>query len=72
MDKLIGIWSYRLGIVSASIALVWRLANALSFVPNSFMRIGVDVSYWSFFHVATLLFVVTIATTCHVWLSTQK
>lgn len=72
MDKLIGRWSYWGGVVCATIAILWRVANAFSFVPNSFMRTGVDVSYWSFLHTGFLLFIVTMASAGYSFLSSKK
>ena len=72
MDRLIGRWSYLVGIGSAAIALLWRLANAFNFVPPSTMRTGVDISYLSFLHFAFLLFIVTMATAGYAYLVSQK
>lgn len=72
MEKLIGRWSYWAGITCAAIAILWRLANAFSFLPVSTMRTGVDISYLSFLHIGFLLFIVTMATACYSFLASQK
>ncbi len=72
MDRLIGRWSYWAGVACAAIAILWRLANALSFLPNNMMRSGIDIGYLSFLHIGFLLFIITMATACYTWLTTQK
>jgi hypothetical protein len=68
MVKLIGQWTYWAGISCSIISLLWRLANAFSFLPGSTMRTGVDISYLSFLHFAFLMFIVTMATGCYSFL----
>ncbi len=72
MDRLIGRSSYWAGVACAVLAILWRIGNALSFLPASLMRHGIDVSYWSCVHIAFLLFIVTMATASYTWLANHK
>jgi hypothetical protein len=72
MDKLIGRWSYWVGVSCAAIATLWRLANALNLLPASTGRSGIDISYLSFLHFSFVLFLVTMATACYAWMSSQS
>lgn len=72
MDKLIGRLSYWAGIACSVMAILWRVANAFSYLPNSMMSRGVDISYLSFLHTGFLLFIVTMATACYSWLAGQS
>lgn len=72
MDKLIGRWSYWIAMVCAGIAVLWRLGNAMSFLPNSIVRTGIDISYLSFLHLGFLLFIITMATACYSYIASQS
>jgi hypothetical protein len=65
MEKQIARWSYLLGLVCALVAAVWRLAGAFG-VPDQFRFGGGFVGYWSFFHGAFLLLLLTVATASYV------
>ncbi len=71
MDRQICRWSYWMGIASSVIAIVWRLGNALSFLPNSLIRHEMDISYLSLLHLGFLFFIITKATACYSWSNSQ-
>jgi len=72
MDRLIGRWSYWLGIASLTIGIVWRMGNAFSFWPVSLIRRELDVSYMTFLHLGFLLFILTMASASFSWVNSRK
>ena len=72
MEKHIGRWSYWLGIACLAIGVVWRAVNALGVLAPPTAAPGRPISYWSFYHGSILFLVTSIATTCYVWLDTEK
>ena len=72
MEKLIGRWSYWLGIACLVIAVIWRAVNALGLMLPLAVTPGHTIWYLSFFHASILFFAATIATACYAWLNSQK
>jgi hypothetical protein len=72
MEKLIGRWSYWLGIACVVIALGWRAVNAVGLLLPPTVAPGRAISYWSFYHGSVLLLAASIASTCCAWLNSQK
>ena len=72
MEKHIIKWSYRLGMVSALIALVMRTFNAFGvWLPRTVVQ-GSTIWYMSFYKGAILFFVIAIATANHIWARRQQ
>ncbi len=72
MEKHIIKWSYRLGMVSALIALVMRTFNAFGvWLPRTVVQ-GSTIWYMSFYKGALLFFVIAIAMANHIWARRQQ
>jgi hypothetical protein len=62
MRRLVGVWTYRLGLASAAIALVIRAFNAFGmWLPGRLVE-GVTVWYMSFYKATLLFLLISIAT----------
>lgn len=73
MKKVIGRWTYWLGVACMVVAMVMRGANALGYwLPPLVLTPGRTLGYWSFFHGSILFFATTIATASYSWLKRQN
>ena len=67
MKEQINIWSYRLGLASALIALVMRTFNAFGvWLPGTVVQ-GMAIWYMSFYKAALLFFLIKFATALDIW-----
>jgi hypothetical protein len=72
MEKLIARWSYWLGMACLVIAVIWRIVSIFrSWQPSTSVGAG-PIGHLAFMHGSILFLVATIATTCHIWLNSQK
>lgn len=67
MDKTIARWSYRLGITSVIVAIVWKGGNVFGWW-RALPPTPADISYWSFYNAGLLFLATSIAAACRVWL----
>ena len=72
MEKHIVKWSYRLGMVSAVIALVLRAFNAFGIWLPTAITQGRTLWYMSFYKGALLFFLMAIATANRIWSRNQQ
>jgi hypothetical protein len=72
VEKHIVKWSYRLGMVSAVIALVLRAFNAFGVGLPTAIAQGRTLWYMSFYKGALLFFLMAIATANRIWSRNQQ